>query len=337
MKTDFKEMLASLYSFGADAKNFLFDTGLMDAVVLDVPVLSVGNLSVGGTGKTPVVQAILQMVQERGLHAVLIARNYKAQSHGIHQIDLTRPDGAAFYGDEAFMLAQKFPGVPVWTGPKKYLTAQLAVKEMKPDLLIVDDGFQHRSLHRNFDLVLVDASADAKEESLLPVGLLRESFSALERAHLVALTKVNWAHEARVNALRERLPPGLPVCEIDFLPTPARAIAPGARVLAISGIAKPAIFEKNVRDLQASLAGGFELLGHQAFADHYAYSGKDAELILKKCHELGVSEILTTEKDLVKLQAFPSLRELLNPMQISLHFRKAPQELYDFLDRSRRH
>jgi len=337
MKSDWKEMLSSLYSIGVDSKNFLFDTGLMDAVVLDVPVLSVGNLSVGGTGKTPVVQAILQMAKDRDLHSVLVARNYMARSLGIHQVDVRRADGASYYGDEPFMLAEKFPDVSVWTGPKKYLTAQMALKDIKPNLLVVDDGFQHRSLHRDFDMVLIDASAPVQEETLLPQGRLREGFEALERAHLVALTKVNWATEARVNALRNRIPPEVPVCEIEFLPQPSRQLGAEARVIAVSGIAKPQIFEQNLKDLQSQVDGGFEVLSHQVFADHYDYKTSDADAIYKKVKELGAFEILTTEKDFVKLQVFSQLKELLNPILISTQFRKAPQELYEFLDRSRRH
>lgn len=336
MKTDWKEMLSSLYSIGVDSKNFLYDSGLLDAAELNVPVLSVGNLSVGGTGKTPVVSCLLGLAQERGLRVVLVARNYGARSRGIHHVDIRREDGAAFYGDEAFWLATQFPSVSVWTGPKKYLTAQTALRQAPADLVIVDDGFQHRSLKRNFDLVLLDATADVKEEALLPQGLLREGFASLERADLVALTKVNWASEDRVAALRRRIPKNQPVCEIEFQSELSRPLSAGAKALAVSGIAKPQVFEGNLRAMIAAGQQAFELVSHMKFADHWDYQKSDIESILKKFRETGANEILTTEKDFVKLQLFPEIKELLNPLQVSVRFRQPPPELYEFLDRSSR-
>ncbi len=332
MMADWKEMLSSLYAVGADTKNFLFDAGLIDSAALEMPVLSVGNLSMGGTGKTPVVQMILQQALDRGLKPLVVARNYMARSRGVHRLEISRADGAQYYGDEAFFLAQKYPSIPVWTGPKKYLTAQYAAKYDKPDFVIVDDGFQHRSLRRDFDLVLLDATEDMRNEALVPVGRLREGFASLERAQMVALTKVNWASEERLIALRRKIPAGLPVVEIEFQSEPLMAKPEGAKVLAVSGIASPKVFEQSLKAHPA-----FEMVFHQVYPDHYAYSASDADLILKKAKEIGATQILTTEKDFVKLQVFPQLKELLNPLCLKLKFRSEPKELYDFLDRSRRH
>jgi tetraacyldisaccharide 4'-kinase len=332
MMADWKEMLSSLYGVGADAKNFLFDTGLIDSASLTVPVLSVGNLSMGGTGKTPVVQTILQLALDRGAKPLVVARNYMARSRGVHRLELSRPDGALYYGDEAFMLAQKFPTIPVWTGPKKYLTAQYAARADRPDFVLVDDGFQHRSLHRDFDFVLLDATEDLQNEALVPIGRLREGFSSLERAHLIGLTKVNWASEERMIALRRKLPEGKPVLEIEFHTAPRNASPEGCKVIAVSGIANPKVFEQSLK-----IHPEFEVVSHSVYPDHYAYGPADVDAILRKTVEAGAMQILTTEKDFVKLQVYPQLKELLNPIELTLTFRNEAKELYEFLDRSRRH
>ena len=326
-------MLSSIYGLAADGKNFLFDTGLADAVDLHVPVLSIGNLSMGGTGKTPVAHMIMQLALDKGLRPVVVARNYMARSRGVNRVDIQRTDGAAFYGDEAFLLAQKFPQIPVWTGPKKYITAQMAVQQDKPNLVIVDDGFQHRSLKRNFDMVLIDCSTSADEDFLLPRGRLREGFASLQRADLVALTKVNWASPERVQNLLQRMPNPNSVCEIEFHHELGQPLSPDAKVMAVSGVAKPDIFEAG---LQSHL-GPAPILAHMKYADHFDYQAMDADQILKKMQEVGATQILTTEKDLVKLQAFPQLKDILNPLILRTEFRKAPTDLYDFLDRSSRH
>jgi tetraacyldisaccharide 4'-kinase len=235
------------------------------------------------------------------------------------------------------MLASKFPTVQVWTGPRKYLTAQTAVRNQTPDLVIVDDGFQHRSLRRDFDLVLLDCTASPEEEMILPLGRFREGFASLQRAHAVILTKVNWASEERLNALRGRIPNGVPVYELEFHSRPSRDIASDSRVLALSGIARPHVFEKSLEVLQAEMGISFKVASHLSYADHFDYQKSDIEKILQKFRDLGVSEILTTEKDFVKLRVYPEIKELLNPLQISTQFRQDPSELYAFLDRSRRH
>lgn len=328
---DWKDMLASLYGVGADAKNFLYDTGLLDSVSLQAQVLSVGNLSVGGTGKTPVVENILSKALERKIRTTVVSRNYQARSRGIQKVDVGRADGGFYYGDEAFFLAKKYPQSSVWTGPQKFLTAQKAEGLEKPKLVIVDDGFQHRALHRDFDLVLLDCTASLEEEELLPRGRLREDFASLQRASAVALTKVNWAPAHRMDSLKARIPKHLEIYEIEFHPTSKKVIETGSRVLSVSGIAKPQIFEKTLSGLGVNL---FEVAETLVYPDHHAYTNQDVVKILERLRTLNCQQILTTEKDFVKLQTFPEVREFLNPILIATHFRQEPKGLYEFLDRS---
>lgn len=322
----FSRFLGQIYGGAVHVKNFLYDSGFADQVSINKPVLSVGNISLGGTGKTPVVEMMISICLEKGLKPCLIARNYKAQSVGIHEIDLMRKTGARFYGDEAYSIARKFPHIPVFTGPKKAETARFAEKMSSFDLLLVDDGFQHRALNRDFDLVLVDATVDATENQLLPAGRLREGFETLSRSGLVALTKVNWASESNLQEIQKQIPPQVEQVQIEFFQKAEKEIPLDCRVLVVSGIAKPQLFEEGLKKIVQPV----ECL---RFSDHHSYSENDVIKILQKFRLLDCQQILTTEKDFVKLKEFPTLLSYLNPIALDVKFKTEPKGLYAFLDR----
>ncbi len=309
-------------------RNFLYDSGFADTVQITKPVLSVGNLSMGGTGKTPVVVELLQRSLEKNLRPAVVSRNYKAQSQGIEKVNTERKMAAQYFGDEALLLADAFPGVPVFTGPKKYQTAQAAEKQEAFDFLLVDDGFQHRALHRDFDLVLIDASRPLGENQLFPKGRLREDFSSLKRADLVALTKVNWASPENVRNLKQQISQvtDCEICEIQFHQQVAEPLPAGSPVISLAGIANPELFERNLQGMGMNVIKSFR------FADHYAYSNKDAERLLKEMTAAGASKIATTEKDFVKLAEFPELVSVLTPLKLRLQFNEEPKGLNAFLD-----
>ncbi len=319
-------LLGQVYGGTVHVKNFLYDSGIADQISINKPVLSVGNISLGGTGKTPVVELLISICLEKGLKPCLIARNYKAQSVGIHEIDLMRRSGARFYGDEAYAIAHKFPHIPVFTGPKKAETARFAEKMSSFDLLLVDDGFQHRALNRDFDLVLVDVTAGETENELLPDGRLREGFESLSRSSLVALTKVNWASESELQEIQKRIPSQIEQVQIEFFQKAEKEIPSNCRVLVVSGIAKPQLFEQGLK----KIVDPVECL---RFSDHHAYGDNDIIKITEKFRLLDCQQILTTEKDFVKLKEFPELLPYLNAVVLQLKFKTEPKGLHDFLDR----
>ncbi len=321
------QTLSIIYGLVTSLKNFLYDAGFADQIQLSTPVLSVGNLSVGGTGKTPVVEWILRSAIEKNLKVAVIARNYKAQSFGPCKVDPMRLQGALFYGDEAFSIAQKFPEVSVWTGPQKYRTAQQAVLTQKFDLLVIDDGFQHRSLRRDFDLVLIDTTAVPEENHLLPQGLLREGFSSLERADAVLLSKVHLSSLEKIESVRQKIPKSLPLAEVSFHSEFFNSISADSRSLAVSGIAKPLQFIESLK-LQTVFP-----VEHLVFSDHHIYSEEDAQNIFQKMKSLECQQVLTTEKDFVKLQNFLDLVPYLNPVQIKAQFHTEIKGLNEFLDK----
>ncbi|PIS12013.1 MAG: tetraacyldisaccharide 4'-kinase [Bdellovibrio sp. CG10_big_fil_rev_8_21_14_0_10_47_8] len=334
-----KKSLASIYSGVQSFRNFLYDFGLADSVRLQQPVLSVGNLSMGGSGKTPMVAKIIEMALQKGLRPCVVSRNYRALSVDVQRVQLERESGADFYGDEAFLLAKRFPDIPVYTGPLKYVTAEMAQERESCDFFILDDGFQHRSLHRDFDLVLLDASTPEEEDAVLPVGNLREPFSSLHRAQLVGLTKVNWAEPERVAQLRENIPVGIEFFQIEFQLQPVQPIPAEARVLLLSGIAKPMVFAEQVRKYSQSQAeagtgtGTFSVTEVLSFTDHHPYSRQDIDRILNLFHQQECTQILTTEKDFVKLEKFSELQPLLNWMRLELNFQNEPRGLSEFFNK----
>src|SRR6266446_6492256 len=164
--------LTGLYGAGIALRNKLFDRGLRLVLRLEQPVVSIGNLSVGGAGKTPFVIALGELLKERGIPFDVLSRGYGRKTRGVLVVD---PDGSASdFGDEPLLIARKL-AVPVIVGEQKFQT----------QLHLLDDGFQHRSLARDFDIVLM-ASGDF-EDRLLPSGRLREPLSSLERADAIVL------------------------------------------------------------------------------------------------------------------------------------------------------
>src|SRR4051812_18617934 len=173
--------LSALYGLVTGARNLVYDTGFFSAK-LRAPVVSVGNISVGGTGKTPFIIYLGQQLKQRGIRFDVLSRGYGRDSKGVRMVD---PAGSAReYGDEPLLIARAL-GVPVIVGENRYHAGLLAEQRFDPQLHLLDDGFQHRQLQRDLDIVLLP-EGDLKDK-LLPQGRLRERLSALRRADIVVL------------------------------------------------------------------------------------------------------------------------------------------------------
>jgi tetraacyldisaccharide 4'-kinase len=251
---------------------------------LRLPVISVGNISVGGSGKTPFVQCLGWWLNAQGVAFDILSRGYGRNSRGVLQVDPAGP--AALYGDEPLLLARTLKA-PVFVGEDRYqagLAAEtFAAQSPRPARLhILDDGFQHRRLHRDFDIVLL-AHADL-HASLLPFGRLREPLSALARAHAVAAPEDLAAllSEPNVWHIRRRL----------VLPAPAPT-----RPLAFCGLANPGQFWQSLADIGIYPAATY------TFGDHHRYNARDIALLQRLARQHEANGFLTTEKDLVKLDA----------------------------------
>ncbi|MDE2484597.1 MAG: tetraacyldisaccharide 4'-kinase [candidate division NC10 bacterium] len=300
--------VSRVYGAAMSLRTALFTYGLARTRRLPVPVLSVGNVSVGGSGKTPFVEMLAGRLRERGQRVVIILRGYRGGS--------TKPtivsDGRnvrcepPIAADEAYLLARHLPGVAVLTGADRYRVGTVAIEQVDCGVIILDDGFQHLGLHRDLDIVLVDAGNPLGYGRLLPSGLLREPPEALGRADMVVITHADAGRDldSAIQAIR-RYAPIVPIALAVHRPVSLIDVRSGERLglerltgrrlLAVSGIANPSRFEATLIQLGAFVAA------HHIFPDHHRYAPVDLEIINRAANSVGASMVVTTEKDMVKL------------------------------------
>jgi tetraacyldisaccharide 4'-kinase len=289
--------LTGLYGAATALRNTLFDRGVISSRQLEQPVVSVGNLSVGGSGKTPFVIALGELLKARGIRFDVLSRGYGRKTRGVLLVETN--GNAADFGDEPLLIARRL-GVPVIVGESRYDAGRVAEQKFHPQLHILDDGFQHRSLVRDFDIVLMTESDF--DDKMLPLGRLRESLSSLQRADAIVLPRDFSPQEMAIKsfALQGKL-----IWRITReIVTPAAPIAP----IVFCGIARPQQFFAQVR------AAGITPAAEIEFRDHHAYRRSDIERLLAMRGRLGAGGFLTTEKDAVNLG---SLQADLKPFAVA--------------------
>ena len=293
-------------------RDWLYARGVLKSRTLGLPVVSVGNLTVGGTGKTPAVELAVQTLLELGQRPAIVSRGYGRRSGGIQIVADTasiRLD-AEDAGDEPFLLARRLPGVPVVVGGNRYDAARRAVERFGVTAIVLDDGFQHRTLGKSLEIVMVRAHQPWGNGRLLPAGPLREPLTALRKADLVVATGAAGPDElARVTAVIRRHAAEVPVVGGAYVPTECwetasmRPVEPshlsGLRLLAFAGIGSPASFERTLREVGVGLA---EM---RVFVDHHWYSQADLVDLGGRAAALGAQGMITTEKDWVRLRRLP--------------------------------
>ncbi|MGD0263916.1 MAG: tetraacyldisaccharide 4'-kinase [Candidatus Methylomirabilota bacterium] len=306
------------YGAGIRVRAWSFTSGLRRIRRLPCPVVCVGNLTVGGSGKTPCTIALAQWLRARDRAAGVLLRGYGRRDSGVAVVADQHGIQARWeaVGDEAVLLARRLPGVPVIVGGNRYQAGCEALRQFPLDILVLDDGFQHRQLHRDLDLVMLDATDPFGGGRLLPRGRLREPVAALRRAHAVILSRTDQAPELAGLRLRlERLAPGAPQILTRHRPSGLTDLAgagerplgllQGRRVLAVSGIANPPAFHRTLTTLGVVLAGTL------AFPDHHPYGPDDILRAEAAAREAGADMIVTTEKDAVRMPAPSSGRPIL--------------------------
>ena len=271
--------LTGLYSAATALRNKLFDRGALLSRRLQQPVISVGNLSVGGSGKTPFVIALGELLKARDICFDVLTRGYGRKTRGVLVVE---PDGnAAEFGEEPLLIARRL-GVPVIVGESRYEAGRIAEQRFHSQLHILDDGFQHRSLARDFDIVLM-TERDFYDR-MLPSGRLREPLSSLERADAIVLPSGLAADHP---ALRQQ-----PIWRMErelVLPT-----LPSSPVV-FCGIARPEQFFAQVR------AAGITPAAEVIFRDHHAYDVGDIQVLLDARRDRPGDGFLTTAKDAINL------------------------------------
>jgi tetraacyldisaccharide 4'-kinase len=275
-------LLGSIFGAGVQLRNSLYNRGVLRSQRLTGPVASVGNLSVGGSGKTPFVLLLGELLRARGVKFDILSRGYGRKTKGVMLVD---PAGSSpDFGDEPLLLARRL-GVPVIVGEDRYEAGLFAEKSFGPQLHLLDDGFQHRSLARDFDIVLV--TPEDTRDSLLPGGRLREPARNLYRADAIVLTggasENSFSLDGKLvwRARRGILPKDVP-----------------SRPVVFCGIARPKNFLLQLR------TAGIEPVAEAFYRDHHAYSQADIQELLKLRLQSEAGGFVTTEKDAINLGGY---------------------------------
>lgn len=298
-------------------RNLFYAVGFFVSRRLPVPVISVGNLSVGGTGKTPAVIYLARKLMEKGYRVAVVSRGYRRESAGT----LVVSDGETIEasqrsaGDEPYLTARQLPGVAVVVDEIRYRGSMVAVGRFKPDVVILDDAFQHRALERDVDIVLLNSQDPPEAYRLLPYGKLREPWIHLRRADVIFWTKSNLVSpDGRTGphpAVKGRASHwGVPTFTSSM--EPARLVEVrhnrtvplsnirNKKIFAFCGVADPHSFRQILQQC------GGQMVGFEAFDDHHHYSRAEVQTLAARGKSLGAELIVTTEKDLFKVRPWSS-------------------------------
>lgn len=323
----------------ARARRFLHGAGLLHAARLPRPVVSVGNLAMGGTGKTPHAIHLAQWLAGQGRRVGVLSRGYGRSSRGVRWVS----DGegpivaAAEGGDEPVLIARSLPGVPVVVGESRYDAGRELLSKREVDLFLLDDGFQHLSLHRDLDLLLVECGRGLGNRMTAPLGFLREPPSHARFADALVITKCPDEESGRRCAASVPFPEDRPRAFTRYLPgglvdrdgRPWSGAARGDEVFAFSGLARNGPFRDTLT------ACGFRVKGFLSFPDHHGYARGDLERIAGGSEGLPV---ITTEKDLVRLP--PDLPFPVGALRIGVEYldgwEPISRRILDLLDEGRR-
>ena len=303
--------LSTIYGAIVGTRNALYERGMIRARRLDGPVVSVGNLSAGGSGKTPFVLLLGELLKARGAKFDVLSRGYGRKSRGVLLVD---PAGLPEqFGDEPLLIARKLQ-VPVIVGEDRYAAGVFAESKFGAELHLLDDGFQHRGLARDFDIVLVTPQ-DASDR-LLPAGRLREPLAALRRADAVVLAS---------GAAAEAFPlEGKQVWKARRGIVP-RDIPP--RPIVFCGIARPKNFVLQLR------TATIEPVAEAFYRDHHAYSEKDIRELLELKQRSEAGGFVTTEKDAVNLGPYLSALQPLAVVPVRMELADAANAVDTMLRR----
>ena len=294
------------------AREWLYARGVLKCRALGVPVVSIGNVTVGGTGKTPAVELAVRTLMERDHRPAVLSRGYGRRSGGIRVV----ADGTSIRldahegGDEPFLLARRLPGVPVIVGPNRYAAGRQAVDRFGVSAIVVDDGFQHRTLVKDLEIVMVRARAPWGNGRLLPGGPLREPLAALGRADLIVVTGIGGPDDgAEVAAATRVHAPGVPLVTARHVLTECwqagtmAYLGPdalrGLKLFGFAGIGSPEGFRQTLAD-----AGAIEA-GFARFADHHWYTHDDLAALEQRAAAASATGLVTTEKDWTRLRQLP--------------------------------
>jgi tetraacyldisaccharide 4'-kinase len=273
-------------------RNRLYDMSVLKTVKVPAAVISIGNITTGGTGKTPLVAWLCNHYTAKGISTAVLTRGYKSKD--------------SVFADEPAMLAKASPDAKVIVNPDRIAGAQRAISEYNAKLLIMDDGFQHRKLARDIDIVAVDATEPFGYEKILPAGLLREPLDSLKRANAVVITRSNQNSPEKISEIKDRIsqinsdivfasavhkPLGIKLIKDDQMQLKELI---GKKIYAFCGIGNPASFFQTLSDM------ALNIVGTKVYNDHHMYTDADIAAIYEDASYKQAQLVLTTHKDWIK-------------------------------------
>ena len=298
--------LSLIYESLVAIRNFFYETNILSTKSLNCKVISIGNITVGGSGKTPTVEYLSNLLQSKGHKVGIISRGYKRKSKSTLVVTdgKKKPESWEHVGDEPFLLAHKLENIPIVVGTSRYKAGSMMIEKFQPDVILIDDGFQHLSLHRDLDIVLVNSKDKRSDHKLIPSGKLREPISNLTKADLIIITKSNI--HAPSNYLINKIesfnrPTIYNELQIDsLLQNKSNKInkldkIANKKVYLFSALGDNESFKKIMGYTDA------KIVGHSKYPDHYQYTLDDLNDIEQKATKCNAEFLITTEKDLVKI------------------------------------
>ena len=288
-------VLALLYTVVMYVRNLLYDFNILRSSKLSVPVICVGNITVGGTGKTPMVIWLCRYLQGRGRRVALLSRGYKSSNNGVDN-------------DETCLLGESLPGVTIIVDSDRVRGGRKAIDEYGVDVIVLDDGFQHRRLRRDLDIVMIDCSCPFGFGWVLPRGLLREPLSGLKRCDAIVLSRSDQVDKNELAVTVDKIGSfNVPVIKCSHRPVGLSCAGggkvefsdfAGQKVFAFCGIGNPEAFLKTIESL------GGVIQSSKFFDDHENYDDSVFDELESLRCECDADYLLTTEKDWVKLRQF---------------------------------
>ena len=329
--------LALFYQATIFWRNILYNYKFFISRTLPTKIISVGNITSGGTGKTPMVIYLVEKLKESGKSVAILSRGYGRKTAGTQLVtDGQKPvDDWRNFGDEPTLMAKKLKGTPIVVDENRYRGGLFLVDKFKPDVIILDDGFQHRSLDRNIDIVLLNSQDDRKDYKLIPYGKLREPIKHLKRADILVFTKTNITNPSPyLMKMSEKL--ALPIIKSHIkasntLSNENRSVpvSKDKRTIAVSALGDHKGFHKTLEQV------GLAVVDKITFLDHHDYAQKDIDKIIDKAKTHNADIVVTTEKDLVKLKKYSfGEHELFSlPIQFQIES-QSEEEFFNYIEKS---
>lgn len=336
-----------VYAFLLNMWVSFYDIGHLHRHRLDAYTLSIGNITAGGTGKTPLVRYMAQYLLAQGERVAIISRGYRS---GWEERGGIVSDGMRLYatadeaGDEPYLLARVLPQAIVAVGKKRAKIAARVETKYRPTIVLLDDAFQHWSLQRDVDIVLIDATNPFSNGRVLPRGLLREPLDHLERAHMYVVTKADAVAEERLDEIIGNLRsfssqapimvtahhPGRMLAFADWAAGREHTAILPRRVVTMCALGNPDSFERSARQ------AGLQAVGHIRHVDHHRYTAEDWRNAQAYARREKAQGIVVTEKDAVKLlDCVPSDTEALYVLTLDLRILSGEREFWEYIEEER--